>query len=670
MSWMSVARLLAVVACVTAAVAAEAQEFVLPVRRPSASSPRAGDFMPPRSSGNVSPAAGPQPAAAPEPVSVAPAPVISAPPAALPVQPGQPGVPASGSRPSNAAAPFPASTAFPPPVQQPVQQAAGPLPVQSRRPGAQPRRSLVLQTSGRATVSGPGTVSSPAADSGPAVRQTAPPAPLLPPLPGTQDAPADVPAADTPADENSDGKKDGEKKDDDEDGDKDEEETIDDRVEKLEKAYKKLQEEDEELADRLSGAVFPGSSNATMKIGGRIHTDYWAFPGDSAGVNVYERGRSDLNPEDRFGFRRVRFGVAGTVSTKMRYKIEMEFAGGNDTEYRDVYLGFDDLPVLRRLQIGNQKRPYGLDHLNSSRYNVFLERPFIIEAFNQDARRLGIASYGHSADEFWNWRYGVYNMRLIQDEAGHFNDHYQLELAGRLAATVWYDEDNEGRNYAHLAMSGTLAYPNGLAPNNGTQTNEAQFRHRPEARSTARWIDTGRIEGADSYTLNGIEGVLNLGRMQLVGEYQNVWMQRSAGFGPNLHFHGGYAYVSYFLTGEYMPWNRKTGILARVKPKHNFFLVHRDCCEEPDEDAPEPGWGAWQVAARMSYGDLSDRDILGGRGTALTLGLNWWWNANARVQFNYINGRISDRPALDNATGLTITGGDYEIFGTRASIDF
>ena len=70
----------------------------------------------------------------------------------------------------------------------------------------------------------------------------------------------------------------------------------------------------------------------------------------------------------------------------------MEFAGGNNAEFRDVYLGWRDLPVLGTLLLGNQKRAYGLDHINSSRYNVFVERPLVIESFNQDCRRFSIVS--------------------------------------------------------------------------------------------------------------------------------------------------------------------------------------------------------------------------------------------------------------------------------------
>ena len=66
------------------------------------------------------------------------------------------------------------------------------------------------------------------------------------------------------------------------------------------------------------------------------------------------------------------------------------------------YIGWKELPLLNELLVGNQKRPYGLDHLNSSRYNVFLERPDIVEAFNQDARRFGACSYGYSDDLAYN----------------------------------------------------------------------------------------------------------------------------------------------------------------------------------------------------------------------------------------------------------------------------
>ncbi len=420
--------------------------------------------------------------------------------------------------------------------------------------------------------------------------------------------------------------------------------------------YSNLAEDHKKLKKSLKGYAKTGHGGSTMKVGGRVHADIWGFPGDSPGVNAFESGDPTISPQDRIGFRRVRFGVKGDLWKTMLYKIEIEFAGGNKTEFRDAYFGWKDLPFLQTVLIGNQKRPYGLDHLNSSRFNVFLERPYVIESINQDARRFGVQSYGVSEDEAWNWRYGVFNQRLIQDEGNYISDHYQLELAGRLANTFWYDEASGGRGYGHWAVSGTAANPDG-SNRPGRATNEARFRSRPEARSASRWIDTGTIDGADNYGMLGVENVWNFGPLQLVGEYQNLWLDRNGG--SNLHFDGGYVYAAYFLTGEHMPWNRRTGTLSRIKPIENFFLV------DTLDDGVRGGWGAWQVAYRWSYANFSDDDVLGGVGQSHTLGLNWYWNAYSRMQFNAIYGEIDDRAPVAGQTS-----GNYTILGARFMVDF
>lgn len=415
------------------------------------------------------------------------------------------------------------------------------------------------------------------------------------------------------------------------------------------------------VAKDVKKKVDPGNSGGPMKVSGRVHFDTWSFIDDSPAVNLLETGNAAMPPQDRFGFRRLRFGVSGNLADILRYKIEMEFAGGNNPELRDAYLGWTNLPVLQTVLLGNQKRPYGLDHLNSSRFNVFLERPFIIEAFNQDSRRLGIQSYGVSDDEVFNWRYGVFNLENVQSIGNYSNNDYQLEVAGRLASTYWYDEASDGRGYAHVAVAGTSAWPDGTAINMGTIFNEARFRTRPEARSMNRWLDTGRIAGANNYEMLAFEKVVNLGPLQIVGEYQNLWLRRDTGFGNsrNLHFHGGYVYAAYFLTGEHMTWERDSGTLGRVSPFENFFLVNRA------RGGIGGGWGAWQIAFRYSYADLTDHDIAGGIGQSYTVGMNWWWSPYGRMQFNYIDGYLEQK-----AYGNGLVAGNYDIIGTRFMVDF
>lgn len=169
----------------------------------------------------------------------------------------------------------------------------------------------------------------------------------------------------------------------------------------------------EELVSAL-GKDTPANGKPTQKWAGRVHYDYWGFPDDGALPNFLETGNPAIAPRDFSGFRRLRFGVAGDVTDTMLYKIEMEFADPSNLAFKDAYLGWQELPYLHTVLLGNQKRPYGLDHLNSSRYNIFMERPFHVEAFNQDARRIGLASYGVSENERWNWRYGYFLMARYQ----------------------------------------------------------------------------------------------------------------------------------------------------------------------------------------------------------------------------------------------------------------
>ena len=126
------------------------------------------------------------------------------------------------------------------------------------------------------------------------------------------------------------------------------------------------------------------------------------------------------------------------------------------------------------------------------------------------------------------------------------------------------------RDSSYASPDGETGGDNGSV---GPDQNEARFRHRPEARSANRWLDTGRIAGARDYHLLGLEKVLNFGALQFVGEYQNIWMKVDDG--TDLFFHGGYVQASYFLTGEHMTWKRSSGTLDRVKPFENFFLVDR-----------------------------------------------------------------------------------------------
>ena len=426
------------------------------------------------------------------------------------------------------------------------------------------------------------------------------------------------------------------------DGDEFSESTINE-LKELSETVDSLSESVGAVEETLPGLVYTKRKGPRMQLFGRIHTSYFTFPDIDPGIAPLFGG----DPQDSFGIRRLRIGVQGDINDNMFYKIQTEFANAEDFQFRDAYLGFKDLPLLNTVIIGNHKRPYSLDQLNSSNANVFNDRPFVADAFNDSARRLGVSTNGFSEDLRYNWRSGVFNMENVQDDGMFAGDNYQLEVGSRLAATPWWDKCSNGRGYLHVAFSSAHRFPDGGGPNN-----LSEYSANAEG-LTPNILATGPITDADSESLYGFEAVFNAGAFQLGAEYMETFVDRGP-VASNLNFHGGYVYAAYMLTGEHMPWNRKRGTLGAVKPFENFFAV-RDC-----DCNVSRGWGAWQIAARYSYLDLNDEDITGGAADSLTLGLNWWWNEYARMQFNYINGDIDRAPA----------DGKYDLLGLQLEIFF
>ena len=113
-------------------------------------------------------------------------------------------------------------------------------------------------------------------------------------------------------------------------------------------------------------------------------------------------------------------------------------------------------------------------------------------------------------------------------------------------------------------------------------------------------------------------------------------------------FAGGYLFMTYFLTGEHRTYDRNLALFDRIKPKHPFGF------------GEGKGWGAWEVAARYSTIDLNSGPVRGGKQSDAVLGINWYLNNQAKIQFNYVHNWV------DN----DLIHGQFDIFETRFFIDF
>ena len=74
------------------------------------------------------------------------------------------------------------------------------------------------------------------------------------------------------------------------------------------------------------------------------------------------------------------------------------------------------------------------------------------------------------------------------------------------------------------------------------------------------------------------------------------------------------------------------------------------------------------LAVRYDETDLTDSGIAGGEQETITVGLNWHWNPNARVMFNYVMADISNGPTGSLEAGKIE--GEVTVFEIRFQFDF
>lgn len=113
-------------------------------------------------------------------------------------------------------------------------------------------------------------------------------------------------------------------------------------------------------------------------------------------------------------------------------------------------------------------------------------------------------------------------------------------------------------------------------------------------------VSSPTIEGVDSLLRANFEVSRQLGSLSLQGEWTAARLNAPAVSGTAT---GGYAYATYFLTGERRGYDRTTGVFGRVIPQNPI---------------DEGGFGAIEVGGRFDYLDLTDLGPVAGAQWGLT----------------------------------------------------
>ncbi len=378
----------------------------------------------------------------------------------------------------------------------------------------------------------------------------------------------------------------------------------------------------EEEARKIDDWLDVSTDKWTVKLGGHVQMDYvnWINPdhaitGPAAGPGT----------QDYFEFRRLRLVADGTGYGVYDFRLQMtlepetvgESPAGTVTspEVKDAYFSINELPWLGRMRIGNFFVPFSLEQVTNDTNNIFMERSIPSQGIFAADREVGVAFYNCSTDQRITWTTGAFFDSINDSLKERIDDRQGYRLSGRATWLPYYDEPSNGRYLVHTG-AGIL--------HTDDQDDRVRFRARPQIREGPRIIDSG-VLSADSYTTGNLEMAVVWGQFTLQSEMFLSNVNMLAGDAQQVH--GGYAHVSYFLTGEnriFEKFGQHGPQFGRNAPFTNVFATPGG-----------RGLGAWEAKARWS--NLNLNGVNRGEYNDLTVGCNWYWSDRVRVMLDWIH---------------------------------
>jgi phosphate-selective porin OprO/OprP len=215
----------------------------------------------------------------------------------------------------------------------------------------------------------------------------------------------------------------------------------------------------------------------------------------------------------------------------------------------------------------------------------------------------GIKWLGITPDRHWFWNLGLFTDVLSEGQTFSSYNHQFVLRAG------WDPIINDS--------SGTLLHL-GMNFRTGAVNNDTfQLRSKPEAFPAPYFIDTGKFP-AEHASAFGPEVYFRPGRVLVGGEY--YWQKVQSSQTGNPWFHGGEMVVTWLTTGETRSFNTVGNYFRSVSP---------------DKTVIQGGPGAWETVLKVSYANLTNSTLQGGKLWRMTPMLNWHMTDNLRLEFAY-----------------------------------
>ncbi|PZR32073.1 OprO/OprP family phosphate-selective porin [Caulobacter segnis] len=396
---------------------------------------------------------------------------------------------------------------------------------------------------------------------------------------------------------------------------------------------------------------FTDASGATFKLRGRLLID---------GVNVdVNRDTGPSYKSRQFRARQLFLGAEGAFG-QWAYRIEGGAANGGSWGWDDAVIEYKTKSGLL-LTVGNQKVG-GLENLTSVKTITFMERgPFGDLTDNGFV----LAAQATKVGKNWSLRGALQGDSINKADvsSGAYNVNNAKERSGFMVRGT-YAPVMTATDSVHLGAS--VRYRDTGGETGFTYSAAANTAYRPQNSAGGVLLSTGAVGKSDT-TVAG-EAAWTHKTVSVQGELARIKVNRvttaqsAVNGGPDFNIVTGYALASWFPTGETRPYSA-AGQFGKVKVLHPI---------------DKGGKGAWEVAGRYDYADLTkmspnavtalaSQPGLATAGTykGLTAGVNWYPYSNVRFMTNVTKAKVNNR-----RIGTIENDADVTVFQARMQIEF
>jgi len=323
--------------------------------------------------------------------------------------------------------------------------------------------------------------------------------------------------------------------------------------------------------------------------------------------------------------RKARLKYSRGFLNNWQLKLSADYSKGAGLEVNDSYVMYKGWNTIL-LTMGVDDPPFSLESVSSATGLTFMERSLPVQSLSE-RKAGGITILKRTSNSILN-----------ADLVFFAPKRDDLQDVGQALVLHYVHSPISFRNRDNIHLGGSLSYRINANPDN------TQFRSHPEIAVTDEYfVDTGTISGADKVIRTSLEASRVSGRLSWQSELLSTRVDRKGM--PGVRFFGAYAYVSWFLTNDTRNYLEGYGKFGPLTPSKPLF---------------KGGSGAFELAFRASWVDLSDKDVIGGEETNLSLGFNWYLNYNLRLMTNVIKVLDVKRP------GSEYDGQNPLIFALRA----